>query len=162
MAANRTLKNKFKAHVGRTFSLRKVKNLSGFSVGKAAHAEKERWLCRSTDLGDAVFVLDETNTRVCVISATGQSVWIQKYYLHKEIVGETFALQDCLTEAIADILEISKDLRGNVIDLTLHSANVQSRTYKESLCERLEVIAARLRSISDAPAEGDNKEQIKK
>ncbi|MFA6049990.1 MAG: hypothetical protein WC761_02230 [Candidatus Paceibacterota bacterium] len=114
MPANRKLQPKFKAHVGRTFSLRKVKCLLTFTSATISTGD-DHLVDRVKEIGEAVFVLDESNTRVCVISSTGQAIWIQKYHLHKEVISGVNKIEDTLTEIIAKILEVSKNLRENVL-----------------------------------------------
>ena len=78
MPSNRRLKPHLKSHGGRTFSLRKVnliptyKDDRGSSIGLQFARE---------ELGEAVMILDESNTRVCIVKASGGTVWIPKYYL---------------------------------------------------------------------------------
>ena len=64
MPSNRRLKPHLKAHVGRTFSLRKVNLIPTYNDAKGGNAG----LVNSVEeLGQAVMVLDESNTRVCIV-----------------------------------------------------------------------------------------------
>jgi hypothetical protein len=109
MPSNRRLKPHLKSHVGRTFSLRKVnliptyKDDRGSSIGLQFARE---------ELGEAVMILDESNTRVCIVKASGGTVWIPKYYLLKEMKSELYKKYDALIEAISHLTEISKTLRN--------------------------------------------------
>lgn len=141
MPANRDLKAKFKPHIGRTFILRKVSVLPGYMTGKAILEDSGKPLNRAEALGEAVLVLDETNTRVCVVTATGQSIWIQKYYLHKELPSQLRKKQDSAAFLIALALDTSRDLR-NLETLTAESKDRAIRT--------LEEIAASLRSLFES------------
>lgn len=135
MAANRILAANLKSHVGRFFLLRKCSKISAYSDGKTS--KKQSWILnREQDLGETVFVLDETNTRVCIITTSGTLCWIQKYYLHRELSeGSQFKIFDTLVEAISSILLVAKDIRsGNV-------------SIKEAL--KLEQTALSLRKMAD-------------
>jgi len=136
MPANRKLKAKFKPHVSRTFILRKHEMLPIYSIGRAAHGETMKYIRRTDELGDAVFILDETNTRVCVTNLFGSAVWIPKYYLHKEAPSLLYQKLDNLCEALTGILEVSRNLRGDVVNL-------------QESASQLEDIAKALRTFAD-------------
>jgi len=78
-----------------------------YSIGKAAFGETMKYAKRTEELGEVVFVLDETNTRVCVTNLSGNVVWIPKYYLHKEAPSLLYRRLDNLCEALTGILEVS-------------------------------------------------------
>lgn len=108
MPANRKLKPYLKSHVGRTFTLRKVVLIPTYIDAKGGSAG----LVNSVEeLGQAVLVLDETNTRVCIVKATGGTTWIPKYYLLKEVKSELYKSYDTMAESINILSEVSKTLR---------------------------------------------------
>ena len=108
MPANRKLKPYLKSHVGRTFTLRKVVLIPTYSDAKGGNAG----LVNSVEeLGQAVMVLDETNTRVCVIRATGGTIWIPKYFLLKEVKSDLYRRYDKFNEALDDLSDVAKTLR---------------------------------------------------
>lgn len=110
MPANRKLKPYLKSHVGRTFTLRKVVLIPTYTDSKGGSAG----LANSVEeLGEAVLVLDESNTRVCIVKATGGTTWIPKYYLLKEVKSELHQKYDSLTEIINELCLISVVLRGD-------------------------------------------------
>lgn len=110
MPANRKLKPYLKSHVGRTFTLRKVVLVPTYVDAKS----KNIGLVNSAkELGEAVLVLDESNTRVCVVKATGGTTWIPKYYLLNEVKSELYKKYDSLTEIINELCLVSVVLRGD-------------------------------------------------
>lgn len=110
MPANRKLKPYLKSHIGRTFALRKVVLIPTYSDAKGGNAG----LVNSIDeLGQAVMVLDETNTRVCIVRATGGTIWIPKYYLLKEVKSDLYRRYDTFNEALNDLSDVSKMLRSS-------------------------------------------------
>jgi hypothetical protein len=122
MPSNRRLKPHLKSHVGRTFSLRKVNLIPTYNDAKGGNAG----LVNSVEeLGQAVMVLDESNTRVCIVKATGGTVWIPKYYLLKEVKSELYKKYDALIEAVVNLTDISITLRNeNKSTLASHVDNV--------------------------------------
>lgn len=110
MPANRKLKPYLKSHVGRTFTLRKVVLIPTYIDAKGGSAGLANSI---EDLGEAVLVLDETNTRVCIVKATGGTTWIPKYYLLKEVQSELHQKYDSLNEIINELCLVSVVLRGD-------------------------------------------------
>lgn len=130
MPANRKLKPYLKSHVGRTFTLRKVVLIPTYTDSKGGVAG----LANSVeDLGQAVLVLDETNTRVCIVKATGGTTWIPKYYLLKEVKSELHKKYDSLLEIVNGLSLIAKTLR----------------TDNSSLAKEVESMITSLRDIAD-------------
>ena len=43
---------------------------------------------RTETFGDSCLILDETNSKVKVTCLDGSSLWIPKYFLHKEITSQ--------------------------------------------------------------------------
>jgi hypothetical protein len=131
MPANRKLKPYLKSHVGRTFTLRKVVLIPTYKDAKGSQAGLVNSI---EELGEAVMVLDESNTRVCVIRASGGTTWIPKYYLLKEIKSGYYEKVDNLSECINELGSISKKLREN---------------QNESFATELEKIILNLRTYVD-------------
>jgi len=120
MGANRKLKPNLKSYVGRTFGIRKYsliiiyENERANGNGRTAHRD---------DIGEAVMVLDESNSRVRIILASGGTGWIAKYYLHKEIKSVQFAKFDALASLIEKLTTLydlvdEKDILSKA-DITL-------------------------------------------
>ena len=130
MPANRKLKPYLKSHVGRTFTLRKVVLIPTYTDAKGGNPA----LANSVeDLGEAVLVLDETNTRVCIVKTIGGTTWIPKYYLLKEVHSELHKKYDSLIEIVNGLGLIAKTLR----------------TDNNSLAGDVEKIISSLRNIAD-------------
>lgn len=140
MPANRTLMAKYKPHAGRTFTLRKNKVIPAYTAGRSSHNEKQFVLNRAEAFGEAVLVLDETNTRICVTTTTGTALWIQKYYLHKEVPSKIRTKTDTMSECVVGILDISRNLREN---------GLNSITQQQEAVSKLETIAQTLRLLTD-------------
>lgn len=81
MPSKRSLHIKFKPMIGKIFLLRKNKTIPYYSNPSS---NCEGYLARES-LGDGVLILDESNTRVQIISQKNEPIWIGKYYIHKEI-----------------------------------------------------------------------------
>lgn len=137
MPANRVLLAKYKPHTGRTFTLRKNKLVPAYTAGRSSHNEKQFLLTRTEAFGDAVLVLDETNTRVCVTTVSGTALWIQKYFLHKEVPSKLRSGIDTMSECVVSILEISRNLRENGLNSP------------EETISKLEILAQTLRLLTD-------------
>lgn len=137
MPANRKLKPYLKSHVGRTFTLRKVVLVPTYTDAKGGSAG----LVNSVEeLGEAVLVLDETNTRVCIVKATGGTTWIPKYYLLKEVKSELHQKYDSLTEIINELCLISIVLRGDNHYAATNLENVINKLRGVADAERKKVI----------------------
>lgn len=114
MPANRKLKPYLKSYVGRTFSLRKIVLIPTYMDAKGGKAG----LVNSVEeLGEAVMILDESNTRVCVIKASGGTIWIPKYYLLKEIKSGYYEKVDHLGNCLNSLGDVSKKLRATNNDV---------------------------------------------
>lgn len=109
MPANRRLKSHHKSFVGRTFTLRNVNIMPIYNdykngaIGLSVSRE---------ELGEAVFVLDESNTRACITKASGGQCWIPKYYLHKEIKSYLYRKYDCLSDVIFELTTIKNSIEN--------------------------------------------------
>lgn len=138
MPANRKLKSHHKSFVGRTFTLRKVNMLPIYSDHKSSAIGLS--LARE-ELGEAVFVLDESNTRVCITKATGGMCWIPKYYLLKEIKSYVYRKYDTITDIIVDLVSM-KDAFENetyvkkLSDIILSLRELADAEYKTVMPER--------------------------
>lgn len=141
MPAKRELQNKFKPHVGRIFSLRKVAIIPSYDRPKSAWNQQQQLLDRVSVLGEAVYIMDENNTRVSVLKIDGGTCWIPKYYLHKELITPNDSSNnkvDLYTENIVLLLSIAKKIRDNEKgNLSLKDA------------ELIEDVAKDLRTITD-------------
>lgn len=58
-------------------------------TGSLSHKDGKKIEYERSEFGDAVLILDETNTKVRVIKADGFAVWIPKYFLLKELTPDT-------------------------------------------------------------------------
>ncbi len=86
MSASYDIPAEYKIYTGRLFSLRKCKDIHAAKTklngcGTRKHYDRES----TCTFGDAVFILDESNAKVCVTTLLGQPLWIAKYFLHKEL-----------------------------------------------------------------------------
>lgn len=140
MAARKPLEAKFKPHVGRIFHLRKTRLISIYKQGKASATDGERVVEREEVLGRSVLVLDETNTRICVTAVDGTAIWIQKYYLHKEMLSDTSSIDDNISDVVVHLMHLSKNLRTD---------RVNSLEEQNALCKEIEKIAITLRATAD-------------
>ena len=122
MPANRTLDIKFRPMIGRIFSIRKISKIPYFSEEKNG---RQNGILHPKDLGDGILVLDENNTRVKIILQNGSSVWIGKYYLHRELKTE---FKDQKKELLYKILNLVQETC-----LSLHSENVESKKAAKTL-----------------------------
>ena len=137
MPANRKLKSYLKSHVGRTFTLRRVVLIPTYNDAKGGNPG----LVNSVEeLGQAVLVLDETNTRVCIVKATGGTTWIPKYYLLKEVKSELHQKYDSLTEIINELCLVSVVLRGDNHDAATNLENTINKLRGVADMERKKVI----------------------
>lgn len=96
---------RFKPFIGRFFTLRQHKEIPCF------HNNKERVKVDLADFGEAVLVIDESNTRVKVTLTTGSFVWIPKFFLHKEIKNGLFKNVDGVSESIQELLSLAEDMK---------------------------------------------------
>lgn len=85
MTSSYNIPAKYKAYIGRIFILRKHKIIPA-SIEKK-FGNRIFYETRKT-FGEAVYILDETNSKVQVTTLSGTVLWIPKYYLHKEITTQ--------------------------------------------------------------------------
>lgn len=135
---------KFKPHVGRLFRLRKVEYMEGYSVGRPSFGDGQRVLERKKQLGEIVLVIDESNTRVCVATTDGTTVWIAKYYLLKEIKSGGSKPEDVVEQVTKEILNLSTYLQGVTIQT---SDGVDQEAKRTEIITQLRDMASLLRSI---------------
>jgi len=82
MTSSYNIPAKYKSYLGRIFILRKHKLIPASTEKKFG----KRFLYEAAKtFGEAVYILDETNSKVQVTTLSGTILWIPKYYLHKEI-----------------------------------------------------------------------------
>jgi len=112
MPANREILPKYKSYVGRTFLLRKHRDIPG-SDDKQAKQRKN--YDRIQTFGDACLVVDEINTRVKITTLNGSCLWVSKFYLHKELVGQQFKDHDYVVDLSAKLLNL-RDVFNDLYD----------------------------------------------
>ena len=117
MAANRSIKPKYKVNVGRIFQLRNVSKIPCYTSPKPSHSELQSWKS-ATDIGGpgkVILILDENNSRVNIFCEDlGGSLWIPKYYLLKEAMQNASSnLDDMLRETNAEMGQWLIELRQN-------------------------------------------------
>ena len=98
---NQEIPEKYKIYKGRIFLLRK-KNLIPTTINKIIGREKP-FLHKTKEIfGEAVFIYDETNTKIQVSTLNGIFVWIPKNCLLKEIEmnSNTIKINDLITDII--------------------------------------------------------------
>jgi len=113
MPANSEILPKYKSYVGRTFLLRKHADIPASDNKKA---KNRRTYERSKVFGDACLVVDETNTRVQITTLSAGLLWISKFYLHKELVGQKFRDVDHvvdLSDKLLSLKDVFDDLHNN-------------------------------------------------
>jgi len=137
MPANRKLKPYLKIHVGRTFTLRRVVLVPTYVDAKGGSAGLVNSI---EELGQAVLVLDESNTRVCVVKASGGTTWIPKYYLLKEVKSELHKQYDSLTEIINELGLVAIGLRRDNHKLSNNVENILNNLREVADGERKKVI----------------------
>jgi hypothetical protein len=98
---------KLRSYVGKMFELKKSRNIYG-SIKSSQGSDKARF--GHEDFPTFVVVLDENNTRVRVQRKDGSAVWIGKYFLLQEVIGETTTKETSLY----DVLEAFKTLVAKV------------------------------------------------
>jgi len=106
MPAKRRDEPRYKPFIGRIFSLRKHKKIPAYFTHNGT-----KMLYTLDKFGEAVLVLDETNTRARVVILGGGAVWIPKFFLHKEIKNGEFQKADTISELIQETLNVAEDLR---------------------------------------------------
>ena len=97
---------KFKPFVGRVFFLRKNKNI--FVSTEKKHGVQTLQNTTET-FGEAVYVYDETNTRVQVTNLSGRFLWIPKYNLGKECDNPNTINKDEISRLVTDLLSDKED-----------------------------------------------------
>ena len=138
MPAKRRNDPKYKAYVGRVFTLRNRKVIPA----KVTRTSRQTTVPR-TEFGDAVLVIDEDNSRVRVCMTNGQFSWIAKFYLHHEIESGTFETADTIVGSVDSLLKLAMALRST------QQKEQTGTKLLEVLPETLENIAASLRQIAD-------------
>ena len=103
MTSSYNIPAKYKSYQGRIFILRKHKMISASTEKKFG---KRFFYDATKTFGEAVFILDETNSKAQVTTLCGTILWIPKYYLHKEI--ESNNLNDSFTKS--KLNELSSEL----------------------------------------------------
>lgn len=101
------LSSSLKSFVGRIFALRKREKITG----SLSHKDGGATSYKRELFDDAVFVLDETNTKVRVFKKDGFTLWIPKYYLLKEITNEK---ETKLVEVLDTLRVLATKLQGNL------------------------------------------------
>lgn len=76
-----------KSYVGRMFELKKYTSIWG-SVKLRAGASGQKIKYSYSDFSDLVFVLDEGTTKVKIQKKDGFPVWIGKFFLRTEVLGD--------------------------------------------------------------------------
>ena len=122
MPANRKLDIKFRPMIGRIFSIRRMSNIPYYLKEKCGRKDG---ILNPKDIGDGVLVLNENNTRINIILQNGSSVWIGKYYLHKELKTD---LKDKNKELLNKILNLIHETC-----LSLYSDNIESKKAAKTL-----------------------------
>ena len=102
MTSSYNIPPKYKIYLGRVFFLRKYEQIPA-SVSKLA-GKRESFL-RTETFGDSCLVLDETNSKVRVTCLDGSSLWIPKYFLHKEITNYAISEPDSINELVDRIIK---------------------------------------------------------
>jgi len=138
MSAKSRNEPKYKPFIGRMFTLRKHKKIPGYPTTPNI----DRTEYTHEHFGEVVLVLDETNTQVRVSDKYGKTVWISKFFLHKEINNKQFINVDTLVENIFKILTSTKNIKEKLRD-----SNAKNSVNKE--LEELENIANNLRMFAD-------------
>ena len=85
-------------------------------------------------------MLDESNTRVCVVKASGGTTWIPKYYLLKEVKSELHKQYDSLTEIINELGLVAIGLRRDNHNLSNNVENILNNLREVADGERKKVI----------------------
>lgn len=101
------MSSSLKSYVGRVFALRKRAKITG----SLSHKDGSATNYHRSDFGDAVLVLDETNTKVRVFKKDGFAIWIPKYFLLKEITSEN---EIKLVEVLDTLRTLATQLQGNL------------------------------------------------
>jgi hypothetical protein len=107
MPAKKRDESIYKSFLGRIFTLRKHKQIPGFR-----NLKSKKEFFSIDDIGEAVIILDETNSRVKVYCSNGGNIWIPKFFLHNEIKGNDFQILDSITECISEILNLTEEINN--------------------------------------------------
>jgi len=107
MPAKKHTELKYKPFVGRMFSIRKHKTITGYPVTPNVNRTKYT----HKDFGDIVLIFDETNTQVRVTDRNGKVVWIPKFFLLSEIKNSQFQKIDTITEFVNKFISLSVDAK---------------------------------------------------
>jgi len=124
MPANRKLKPHLKSFVGRTFATRR-NNLIFIYENQTSSGTCSQKL--REEVGEAVMILDETNSRVRITLASGGIGWIAKHYLGKEIRSKQFAGVDSLASFVDSLTKLYSRLEhGTSPDDILSKADIKT------------------------------------
>lgn len=84
MTASYDIPPEYKIYTGRLFALRKSKQI--LAANTKTHGDRSRLSYDNLDtFGEAVLVLDESNSKVLVTTRLQTPLWIAKYHLYKEL-----------------------------------------------------------------------------
>lgn len=142
MPAKKRNDPRYKSFVGRLFTLRNHK-----IIPVSREEQGDRFEMKLEQLGQAVLVLDETNTRVKVCVAEGGFAWMPKFYLHKEIKNGEFKNADSISESIQELLSLAEVIKTEADEIG-DGKNIKKdklETYSEELCR----LANNLRQYAD-------------
>jgi len=111
--------SKYKSFIGRVFILRKHKKIP-------VHLQhsNERVFFSYKEIGEAVLILDETNSKVKVYTIENKVIWIQKFYLLKELKSSINTTVDNLVEIIQDLSKIMEKLQEQNNDCAENIKNI--------------------------------------
>ena len=84
MTASYDIPPEYKVYIGRLFILRKCEKISASRTKKFGCESRTDYLTKET-FGDAVMILDETNSKVLVTTLLTTPLWVAKYYLYREV-----------------------------------------------------------------------------
>lgn len=131
MPAKKRNDPRYKSFVGRLFTLRNHK-----IIPASREEQGKRFEMKPIQLGQAVLVLDETNTRVKVCVSEGGFAWIPKFYLHKEVKNGEFKNADTISETIQELLSLAEDIKTEAAQINDEKILKKDKleTYSEELC----------------------------
>lgn len=123
-----------KSYVGRLFQLKKHKTMFGSPVARSGQKVKYS----HTDFGELVLVLDEGTTKVRVQKNDGFPVWIQKFYLLREVVGDGSNKTADLETVLYTIKNLVTKVAGQLNATELKQIEASMSTMKKLIDEKLE------------------------
>ncbi len=140
MPAKKRDEPKYKPFVGRIFTLRNHETIPT----RFENLPNKRDLAREK-FGEAVFVLNEDNSRAQVTTVDGHPAWIPKFYLHKEISNTQFEDCDNMADVIDELLSIATNIKQ---DIQEKENFIETEAFM-SYAEVIENIANTLRQKAD-------------